>query len=117
MSAFRYTPHTVRVIKAHARTMSPATIATIMCCSVGTVELICRKHDIEMRGSDLAEPEPAVLAGRKQVRRRVDIELDGLSFHLVTNEARRRGCTGRDLIAQLVEAIAEEAIYAAVLDR
>jgi hypothetical protein len=116
MTDFRYTPRTVGMIKLHARTMSPATIAMIMRCSIGTVELICRKHGIETRESDKIEPLPVTCADRS-LKRQVDIDLDGVSLHIVANEARRRGVPTRDLIAQLVEAIAEECIFSAVLDR
>jgi hypothetical protein len=115
MTDFRYTPRTVGAVKLHARTMAPATIAVIMRCSVGTVELICRKHGIEMRESDHIEPVPNP-SERKLVKRRIEIEIDGLSLHVVANEAQRRELTPRDLIARLVEAIAEECFFSAVLD-
>ena len=116
MSDFRYTKETVGVIRLHAKTMSAATIATIMRCSVGTVELICRRHDIEMRDSDRVEPEPSSVAARR-LRKQVDIEVDGVSFALVANEARRRGLTARELMARLIESVADDLLFSAVLDR
>ncbi len=117
MSDFRYTPRAVGAIKLHARTMAPATIATIMRCSVGTVELICRKHGIEMRESDVVEMALQTPAARKALSKPIEIHLDGIALHVVANEARRRGTATRDLISRLIEEIADEHLFSAVLDR
>jgi len=116
MTDFRYTPRSVATIKLHARTMSPATISTIMRCSVGTVELICRKHGIETRTADKVVPEPPTRAERKKVASSVEICVNDIAFVIIANEARRRHTATRDLIAQMVEAIAEEQLFSAVLD-
>lgn len=116
MSDFQYTPRSVSTIKLHARTMAPATIATIMRCSIGTVELICRKHGIEMREADYVEtlappPERGVLRNK-----RVEVDVDPISFILIANEARRRGKATRDLMAELLQVIADDKMFNAVLD-
>ena len=117
MTDFHYTPRAVGAIKLHAKTMAPATIATIMRCSVGTVELICRKHGIEMRESDVVVPAPQTPAQCKVLSKQVEISLDGVALHVVANEARRRGTATRDLISRLIEEIADEHLFSAVLDR
>jgi hypothetical protein len=115
MTDFRYTPRTVGMIKLHARTMAPATIATIMRCPTSTIELICRKHGIDMRAEDCVALPAKVERG---LLKHVEIYVDGLSLHVVANEARRRGIPTCDLIARrLVEAIAEDHVFSAVLDR
>jgi hypothetical protein len=121
MSGFQYTPRTVGMIKLHAKTMAPPTIATIMRCSVGTVELICRKHGIDILGQDKEAPAPKTAFERAQDRKyrgtHVRIYIDDISLVAVSNEARRRGCIASDLIAQIVEMIADDRMFSAVLDR
>lgn len=120
MTDFRYTPRSVATIKLHARTMAPATIATVMRCSVGTIELICRKHAIEMRESDLTEPSlqaELTRAQRKTAGTQVEICVDRTSFTMLASEARRRGTSTRDLISLIVEAVADDKMVGAVLDR
>jgi hypothetical protein len=116
MSDFRYTPRTVGIIKLHARTMAPPTIATIMRCPASTIELICRKHGIEMRESDKIEPVPPP-RDRLLKSRRVEIDIECLAFIVLANEARRRGIATRDLIAALIEGIADDHLFSAVLER
>lgn len=117
MSDFRYTPRTVGMIKLHARTMAPPTIATIMRCPTSTIELICRKHGIDMREEDFVEPAPEpTRAERKQTGASVEITIDRVSFTLVAMEARRRGTPTRELIARLVDEIAKAQLFSAVLD-
>lgn len=116
MSEFRYTPRSVGTIKLHARTMAPETIAAIMRCPVSTVELICRKHGIEMLGEDYVPPPPPE-DDRLLKRKRVEISVDALSFVGLVNEARRRGLAPVDLIRQVVEAVARDGLYAAVLEK
>lgn len=115
MSDFRYTPRTVGIIKAHARTLAPATIAILMRCPVSTIELICRKHDIEVRESDKVEPAPRT--DTRAFSKKIDIDLDATCFMVVANEAKRRGTRPKDLIAELVEAIADDCMFSAVLDQ
>jgi hypothetical protein len=117
MTDFRYTPRTVGAIKLHARTMAPATIAIIMRCSVGTVELICRKHGIETRDADKVLPDPPTRAERNKVASSVEIYVNDIALTIIANEARRRRTATRDLIAQMVEAIAEECFFSAILDK
>ena len=118
MSDFRYTPRSVGAIKRHARTMAPETIATIMRCSVGTIELICRKHGIDMRDRDAPEPSlKKVLDERRLHRSKIDVSLDDVTLAAVNTEARRRGLSGRELVAAMVKNIVDSHIYSAVLDR
>jgi GDP-D-mannose dehydratase len=118
MSDFRYTPLTVGIIKRHSRTMAPETIATIMRCSVGTIELICRKHGIDMRERDAPEPAtPAKVDERRYRRSKLDVSLDDTTLAAVNTEARRRGLTGRELVAVMIKNIVDSHIYSAVLDR
>lgn len=116
MSDFRYTPRAVGIIKQHAKTLAPATIAILMRCPVSTIELICRKHDIEVRESDKVDPPPRA-AQVRTFSKKIDIDIDATSFIVVANEARRRGTRPKDLIADLVEAIADDHMFSAVLDR
>lgn len=116
MTDFRYTPRTVGIIKAHARTLAPATIAVLMRCPVSTIELICRKHDIEVRESDKVEPAPRA-PDIRTFSKKIDIDIDATCFMVVANEARRRGTRPKDLIADLVEAIADDCMFSAVLDQ
>jgi len=116
MTGFRYTPRTVGIIKQHARTLTPATIAILMRCPVSTIELICKKHDIEVRESDKVEPAPRA-ADTRTFPKKIDIDIDAASFIVVTNEARRRGTRPKDLIADLIEAIADDCMFSAVLDK
>lgn len=117
MSDFRYTPRTVSTIKLHAKTMAPATIATIMRCSVGTVELICRKHGIEMRSQDYVEPAVAPPERGSLRTKRIEIDVDNLSFVIIADEARRRGVATRDLMTELLRAVADDHMFCAVLDK
>lgn len=117
MTDFRYTPRSVGAIKLHAKTMAPATIAVIMRCSVGTIELICRKHGIDMRELDHVEPAEPTRAERKQAGTSVEILIDSVTFTLVAKEARLRGAPTRELIARLVDEIAKAQLFGAVLDR
>jgi len=117
MSAFRYTPHTVSTIRLHAQTMAPAEIAEVMRCSIGTVELICRKHGIEMRSQDYVLPPPPTREERKITTTEVEIRIHGVSFTIIAQEARRRGMATRDLIARIVDEVAQEQLFGAVLDQ
>lgn len=117
MTDFRYTPRTVGAIRLHARTMAPATIATIMRCPVSTIELICRKHGIEIREVDHVVPVPLSRAELKKAGTAVEIYVDMVAFTIVAKEAKRRGTATRDLMAQLVEAVADDHMFAAVLDQ
>jgi len=118
MTGFLYTPRTVGVIKLHARTMAPASIAEIMRCSVGTVELICRKHGIEMLDRD--EPPPtqrAIIDERTRRKNKLDVSVGDLTLTGINMEARRRGMTRRELVSALITNVVEDRLYTAVLGR
>lgn len=117
MTDFRYTPRAVGAIKLHAKTMAPATIATIMRSSVGTVELICRKHGIEMRENDFVVPQMPTRAERKRTGSHIEILIDDVAFSLIAHEAKRRGTATRDLISRVAEEVARAQLFSAVLDR
>lgn len=113
MSDFRYTPRAVSIIRRHARTMAPATIATIMRCPIGTIELICQRHGIEIRDNDILLRDPE----RKVVKKELEIQIGDVLLRVVSKEARRRGVDTHTLIERLIEKIAEDGLFGAVLDR
>lgn len=121
MSHFVYNPRTVGKIKLHAKTMAPETIAAVMRCSVGTIELICRKHGIEMRDRDQEEAPPKTARERSEDRKllgtHVRIYLDQVVLVAVSNEAKRRGTVPSDLIATLVETVVQDRMFSAVLEK
>lgn len=116
MSGFSYNPQTVAIIKRYARTMAPVTIATIMRCPVGTIEAICKKHGIEVRDSDATVLAPVVLQ-RKVFKRSVEVQIELAALMILNREARRRGLTQSQMIATLVEQVAEDGLFSVVLDR
>ncbi len=116
MSDFRYTPRSVGIIKLHDRTMAPASIATIMRCSVGTIEIICRKHGIEMLDRD--EPLPTlreIIDERTKRKNKLDVSVDDLTLTGINMEARRRGMSRRELVSALITNVVEDRLYTAVL--
>ncbi len=121
MSGFRYTPQSVGIIRLHAKMMAPETIAAIMRCSVGTIELICRKHDIDMLGQDKEVPPPKSAIERAEARKllgsHVRVYVEPSYLVAVSDEAKRRGTLPSDLIARMVENIVDDRMFSAVLDQ
>lgn len=132
MKSFRYTILTVNLIRRHARGgLSASSIARLMECQVSTIEMICRKHEIEFACQPEAAslvPEPAVGAPPVHpmldpVRRRarnnltgMRLEIGGGALTVIEREAARRGTTASILVARMAELIAQDNIFAAVLD-
>jgi hypothetical protein len=113
MTDFRYTPFTVKKIRRHAQTMKPATIAAFMRCDVSMVEHICRKHEIPMHARDGGGVE----APREPVRKAIEIEIEIAMLRVVKQQARERGLDSLTLIERLIERIAADGLFNAVLDR
>jgi predicted DNA binding CopG/RHH family protein len=115
MTDFRYTPATVKKIRRHALTMKLATIAAFMRCPVDMVEMICRKHEISTRDDDaLRDPDAP---GRQAVKKSLEIQIDNAMLRVVKREGSRRGLDTHTLIERLIEKIAEDGLFGAVLDR
>jgi hypothetical protein len=118
MTAFRYTPFTVKMIRRHAQTMSAETIAAFMQAPIDMIEMICRKHDITVRERDCfphdaVKPTPA----GKAVRKALEIQIDETMLGIVRRQAKKRGVETITLIETLIERIAEDDLYSAILDR
>jgi hypothetical protein len=113
MTDFRYTPMTVKKIRRHAQTMKPATIAAFMKCPVDMVEMICRKHEIPMHDRDGGGVE----APHEAIKREIEIQIDINMLRAVKREASLRGLDTNILIERLIEKIAEDGLFGAVLDR
>lgn len=118
MTDFRYTPQSVSLIRRHARTMAPVTIAAFMHCSISMVEQICRRHNIEIRDADTFMRDPVKPApGDKIVRKSLEIQIDEVRLAVVRKQARQRGVDTHTLIEMMIERIAEDELFGAVLDR
>lgn len=118
MSNFEYTPKTVAIIKRHARTMTLETIANVMICSIGTIEAICKKHGIIARDVDTIAAEPQENnVSRGRLIKRVEVEIDISALTIIQYESRRRGMKVRELIPRLIEQIAKDGLFSAVLDK
>jgi hypothetical protein len=118
MTEFRYTPQSVSLIRRHARTMAPVTIAAFMHCSISMVESICKKHNIDIRAEDafVRNPEKPAPDGNV-VRKSLEIQVDEAALRIVRKQARQRGVDTHTLIERLIEKIAEDGLFDAVLDR
>jgi hypothetical protein len=116
MSAFLYTPDAVKTIRHHARTMSAAMIAVVMGCDAGMIERICRMHCIEVREKDFAGPMPEKPAAGI-VKKSLEIQIDEAMLKIVRAQARQRGVDTHSLIEALIERIAKDGMFSAVLDR
>jgi hypothetical protein len=116
MTGFRYTPQAVELIRRHARTMTPATIAAFMHCPIDMVEMICRKHEIRY-GDGLGAPDIEAPLKAKGVKKALEIQVDETLLRVVKRQARQRGVVTHTLIEQLIERIAEDELFGAVLDR
>jgi hypothetical protein len=117
-SDFRYTPQSVSLIRRHARTMAPVTIAAFMHCSISMVESICKKHNIDIRAEDafVRNPGPPTPED-KIVRKSLEIQVDEAALRIVRKQARQRGVDTHTLIELLIERVAEDDLVSAVLDR
>src|SRR4051812_36459365 len=116
MNDFQYTPRSVGVIRRHARTMTPATIAEIMRCSVGTVELICRKHDMEMIEQDAPVPTARVMIDERVLRKtKIQVSISDLTLTGINMEAKTRGLTAAQLVSLLITTVVADNLYVAVL--
>ena len=111
---FAYTPMTVKKIRRHALTMKPATIAAFMKCPVDMVEMICRKHEIPMHDRDGGGVEAPP---REGVKKELEIQIDLEMLRVVKREASMRGLDTHTLIERLIERIAQDNLFNAVLDR
>jgi hypothetical protein len=119
MTGFRYTPQAVSTIRRHARTMAPATIASFLHCPVSMIESICKKHDIEIRDKDAFTRDiiEASEPDRKAVKKALEIQIDDVALRIVKSNARKRGVDTHTLIEMMIERIAEDELFGAVLDR
>lgn len=114
MTDFRYTPDAVKMIRAHARMLAPATIAIIMQCSIGMIEQICKTHDIRMLERDIVARDPEEPPPKRKV---VRIKIADVMLYKVSECARERGVKPNTLIEMLIERIAEDDNFGAILDR
>jgi hypothetical protein len=124
MTDFRYTPDNIKLIRRHALTMSPATIATLMHAPLSTIEKICREQGILTHGRDIgAMSDPAehdsVDASHQAeaVMKPVRILVDEPMLLVIKKEARQRGLNGNALIERLIEKIAKNRLFSVILDR
>lgn len=133
MKTFRYTILTVNLIRRHAKARhSIASIARLMDCLPSTIETICKKHGIEIGAGDAPSPSiaphaapdvPFVHPLLDPARRRARNNLTGIKLEIangalgvIEREAARRGTTPSVLIARMAELIAQDGMFAAVLD-
>ena len=117
MTDFRYTPDAVKTIRRHARTMSATAIAAFMGCDVGMIERICRMHCITVRDNDFAGPDLEAPSQAKVVKKSLEIQIDETLLLVVKREARQRGLDTHTMIERLIEKIAEDGLFGAVLDK
>jgi hypothetical protein len=114
MTEFSYTPQTVKMIRRHAQTMSAATIAAFMQAPIDMIEMICRKHEITVREKDAHQYDPKKREGSKKS---LKIQIDDVALGIVRKQAKKRGVDTHDLIEALIERIAQDDVFGAILDR
>lgn len=131
-SAFRYTPDTLTKIRAWLRgDRSPDWIARQLDCSMATLIMVCAEHDIALvppSAIGAAQPpfrmpdvptEPRLDPVRRKLRRDVvvhAVHLDRHASDAFAREAARRGTNAVTLAAVVLEIIASDKLFSAVLD-
>lgn len=119
--SFRFTPLTLNIIRRHAgMRRNASTIAGMLNCSPSTVEMICRQHGIEMVTIEDGAPPLTPYRAPSGVRalcRTVEVHVAVEALELIQREAVRRGVKPATLIARVAEIVAQDSLFAAVLDK
>ena len=131
-SAFRYTPDALVKIRAWVRGgRDPSWMARQLDCSMATLIMVCADHDIPLVPKPVigdAQPplrvpdvpvEPRLDPVRRKLRRDVvvhAVHLDRHASDALAREAARRGTNATTLAAVVLEIIASDTLFAAVLD-
>lgn len=121
MSEFRLTPESLKAIKRYAGDRRNAErIATLMSCTVGTIENICRDHGIELVTIDDGERTPRPYRNKDGSRFvnavTIEVSIAAEPMELIRQEAVRRGVKPATLVARLSEIVATDGMFKAVLD-
>ena len=114
---FQYNRQSIAKIRLHARTMPVSTIAMIMRAPVSTIETICRRHDIEFGRNDAA-PVSCEARNRSNGRtsRKLEVELEHDAYVLLNREADRRGINVQNIARKVIEVVAKEQLFRALLE-
>lgn len=110
-SHFRFTPEVLAQIRHHAsKGLCAKEIGHLLTCSADTVLNICKQHGVKVHiQSDAAARESPALTSRDiGLSRRADIAL--------SREAAVRGVSPATLASKIVETVAKDRLWRAVLD-
>lgn len=126
---FRFTPDALIRIRNHARRgLDAGEIAYLIGCEIGTLENICLRHGIEVGVAQRPTPtEPdrrppadhRLNPNRRRERiglRPVIVEIAGGADSALSREARKRSTTPAVLAARLLEIVASDNLFTALLD-
>jgi len=129
---FRFTPQTLRRIRSLVADGKGArSIASALGCKASSLENICRIHGIELRADDAVvarvgadRPAPCLDYRLDPARRRerpglrpIIIEIAGGADNALAREAARRGTTATVLAARLIEIVAADDLFVALLEQ
>jgi hypothetical protein len=95
-----------------AQGLSAAEIAEKLGCSIGTLRVKCSHHGISLRRCDGSSTRPGRIP-----HARIVIQLGRTAAIGLQQRAQTQGTTGPRLAAALIEAIVQDNLYEAVIDR
>lgn len=119
MKPFRLTPDSLKLIRRYAADRrNGEAIARLVGCSVSTITNIANEHGIEIAKDDGAPPLSRCrvpVAGAGTVT--LEVPIDSAAMELIRQEANRRGCKPTTLVGRIVDVVAADRIFSAVLDK
>lgn len=123
MTGFAFTPAVLqRIPRLVARGYDVARITGVLGCELASLVAICGKHGISLKPD--ADPAPEFLPIEDCRRRRARVGAATLTTGIADDaraillrEADRRGVTAKELAACLLELVARDNLYGAILDK
>lgn len=114
-AAFRFTPDVLIRIRHHARRgLDAGEIGYLLDTSATTVLNICREHGIKVHLPE--RPIPREVTNRSGTGSALLISLARRADIALAREAEVRGVTPAELASQIVEIVARDGLWKAVLD-
>ncbi|MES2166593.1 MAG: hypothetical protein V4458_06110 [Pseudomonadota bacterium] len=105
---FKFTPQTLVVIKRDMKAgKSDVAIARLLGCEVTTLQMICAQHGIRRQSDSVNELHQLSC---------IPVPVQNRSLRKIEQEAKRRGVTSFELSAKILNCVALDDMFSAVLD-